>query len=289
VSKDREEIKDAADGKTLKEMVNRLLDAIDPDKHVEKAKEIFGTETPSEDQVKQAADKIINGACSAFDDPKVRNKIIEIKRKNEQIIDTVSIDAVISAGFDEAAKEKAKTVVKTFQKFIDENKDEITALQIFYSKPFGQRHLSFNQVKQLAEAIEKPPYKLTPELLWKAYEQLEKSKVRGAGAQKLLTNIISLVRFAMGEAEKLEPYPETVNERFDQWLLKQKEQGRVFTDEQLEWLRMIRDHVAASLTIEVEDFEYTPFNAKGGIQRVFQLFGEDMVVILNDLNKALAA
>ena len=288
-SKDREEIKDAAGGKTLKQMVNGLLDAIDPDKHVEKAKEIFGTKIPSEDQVKQAAGKIIDGACSAFDDPKVRNTIIEVKRKNEQIIDTISTDGLISAGFDQAAKEKAKTVVDTFQKFIDENKDEITALQIFYSKPFGQRHLSFNQIKQLAEAIEKPPYKLTPELLWKAYEQLEKSKVKGAGAQKLLTNIISLVRFAMGEADTLEPYPETVNERFDQWLSKQNEQGRKFTDEQMEWLRMIRDHVAASLTIEVDDFEYTPFNAKGGIQRVFQLFGENVGAILNDLNEALAA
>jgi len=129
----------------------------------------------------------------------------EIKKRNEQIIDTVSIDEVITAEFDEAAKEKAKTLVDTFKKFIEENRDEITALQIFYSKPFGQRHLSFSQIKQLAEAIEKPPYKLTPEILWKAYEQLEKSKVRGAGAQKLLTNIISLVRFAVGEARYLNP------------------------------------------------------------------------------------
>jgi type I restriction enzyme R subunit len=128
---DRKEIEKASDGKSLKEMVNELLDAIDPEKHIAKAKEIFQTPTPTEDQVKQAAEKIVSDACSPFDDPKVRNTLIEIKRKNEQIIDTVSTDAVISAGFDEFAKEKAKSVVDTFEKFINENKDEITALQIF--------------------------------------------------------------------------------------------------------------------------------------------------------------
>lgn len=287
--KDKKEIEEISGGKSLKQMVNGLLDAIDPEKHVQKAKEIFKTEAPTEDQVKEAAKRIVNDACSAFDDPKLRNTIIDIKRKNEQIIDTVSTDQVISVGFDEAAKEKAKTLVDTFQRFIQENRDEITALQIFYSKPFGQRHLSFSQIKQLAEAIQKPPYKLSPEILWNAYEQLEKSKVRGAGAQKLLTNIISLVRFAMGEADVLEPYPETVNERFERWLSRQKEQGRGFTDEQTEWLLMIRDHIAASLTIEVDDFDYTPFSAKGGVQRVYQLFGQEFGMVLNELNEALAA
>lgn len=288
-AKDQKEIEQAAGGKSLKDMVNGLLDAIDPDKHGAKAKEVFQTETPTEAQVKEVAAKIVNQACTPFDEPKLRNTIIEIKRKNEQIIDTVSTDVVISAGFDESAKEKARTVVDTFRKFIDENKDEITALQIFYSKPFGQRHLSFDQIKQLAEAIEKPPYKLTPELLWKAYEQLEKSKVKGAAPQKLLTNIISLVRFAMGEVDLLEPYPETVDKRFNRWLSKQKEQGRAFTNEQMDWLGMIKDHIAASLTIEVDDFEYTPFSDRGGVHKMLQLFGQDMETVLNGLNEALAA
>jgi type I restriction enzyme R subunit len=286
---DRKEIEKASDGKSLKEMVNGLLDAVDPEKHIEKAKEIFQTQTPTEDQVKQAAEKIVSDACSPFDDPKVRNTIIEIKRKNEQIIDTVSTDEVISAGFDESAKEKAKSVVDTFEKFINENKDEITALQIFYSKPFGQRHLSFSQIKQLAEAIEKPPYRLTPELLWKAYEKLEKSKVRGGTPQSLLTNIISLIRFAMGESDVLVPYSETVNERFNRWFSKQREQGRTFTGEQVVWLRMIRDHIATSLTIEPDDFEDKPFSDRGGAYRLFQLFGNDSKGILNELNEALAA
>ena len=93
---------------------------------------------------------------------------------------------------------------------------------------------------------------------------MEESKVRVAGPQKLLINIISLIRFAIGESDVLEPFPETVNHRFDNWLAQQEKQEKKFTPEQIEWLEMIKDHIAASLSIEMEDFEYAPFYEKGG-------------------------
>jgi type I restriction enzyme R subunit len=122
------------------------------------------------------------------------------------------------------------------KKFIEENRDEITALQIIYSKPYGTRHLTYEEIKEIAEAIKKPPYHLTPELLWQAYEQLDRSKVRGAGAQKLLTDIISLIRFAAGKSDILEPFPETVNLRFERWRAQQERAGVRFTEAQIEWL-----------------------------------------------------
>ncbi len=87
------------------------------------------------------------------------------------------------------------------------------------------------------EAIRKPPYHLTPELLWQAYEQLDRSKVRGAGAQKLLTDIISLTRFAAGKSDVLEPFPETVNQRFKRWRAEQERAGVRFTQAQLKRYR----------------------------------------------------
>jgi type I restriction enzyme R subunit len=121
----------------------------------------------------------------------------------------------IYTGYDLQALERAKGTVESFKKFIEENRDEVTALQIIYSKPYDQRHLTYEQIKLLAEAIERPPYGLNPDLVWQAYEQLDKSRVKGAGPQKLLTNIVSLVRFAMGESPVLSPFPDAVNERFD--------------------------------------------------------------------------
>jgi len=179
-------------------------------------------------------------------------------------------------------------MVDSFKEFMEKNKDELTALRIIYSKPYGQRHLTYEQIKELARAIEKPPYQLTPELLWQAYLQLEQSKVRGAGPQKLLTNLVSLIRFAMGESEVLEPFPETVDERFDHWLAQQEAAGITFTPEQLEWLKYIKEHISTSLSIEMEDFESVPFNQKGGAVKAYNLFGGNLVAIIEELNEVLA-
>ena len=162
-------------------------------------------------------------------------------------------------------------------------------MQIIYSRPYGRRHLTYEAIKQLAEAIKKPPYLLTPEILWQAYNQLEKSKVKGASPQKLLTNIISLIRFAIGESDVLVPFPDTVNERFEHWLSLQGQAGRIFTSAQMEWLVMIRDHIATSLSIGLEDFELAPFYEKGGPVKIYQLFGQELNNILEELNEALAA
>jgi type I restriction enzyme R subunit len=125
-------------------------------------------------------------------------------------------------------------------------------------------------------------------LLWQAYEQLDKSKVRGAGAQKLLTDIISLIRFAAGKNDILEPFSETVNLRFERWRAEQERAGVRFTEAQVEWLLMIKDHIASSLGIEIGDFENVPFNQKGGAVRAYQLFGKGLDNILEELNEVLA-
>jgi len=286
---EKKEIQSSADGKSLKDITNILLDAIDPDKHIENAKEMFKTDEPVDEQVEQASKELADDACKIFDKPGFRNTLMDVKKRSEQVIDTVSIDEVTFSGFDSKAKEKAENVVTTFKEFIEENKNELDALEIIYSKPYGKRHLTFEQIKQLAEAIKKPPYNLTPEVLWKAYEQLEKSKVRGAGPQKLLTNIISLVRFATELSDTLEPFPEVVERKFRQWLEEQKNTGNEFTSEQLEWLEMIKNHIAASVSIEVEDFNYAPFYEKGGVVKLHKLFGSKVEKIMKQLNEVLVS
>jgi type I restriction enzyme R subunit len=241
--KDSEQIKQAAGDKPLKVIINTLLDAIDPDKQQEKAKQTFSTDKPTEEQLGKATKELTDIACKPFDNARFRNTLIEIKQKTEQIIDTVSKDEVTVAGFDKQAKDKSRGIIDTFKKFIEENKDEITALQLIYSKPFGQRHITFKQIEELADAMGKPPLNLDQEKIWQAYEQLEKSKVKNAGPQKLLTNIISLVRFAVGEADVLEPFSDVENLRFNDWLTRQQIQGRTFTKEQIDWLVMIKDHI----------------------------------------------
>lgn len=287
--RDAKQIKEVSHGKSLRELTNDLLDAIDPDRQIEKAKELHKADTPNEEQLKESAAALTNIACEPFDSAPLRNLLIEIKKRNEQTIDTVSQDTVLDAGWDEQAKERARGVIGSFKQFMEDNKDEITALQLLYSKPFGQRHLTYEQISELAEAIAKPPLRLKQETLWLAYEQLEKSKVRKAAADRTLTDIISLLRVAKEETEVLEPFGDVEDRRFQQWLGQQEAAGAEFTPEQIEWLNMIKDHIATSLQIEMDDFGLIPFAGKGGAVKAYQLFGDALNKMLDELNEVLAA
>ena len=57
----------------------------------------------------------------------------------------------------------------------------------------------------------------------------------------------------------------------------------------MHWLEMIRDHIAANLGIETDDFEYAPFSQEGGLGKVYQIFGDDLNAIIEELNNTLAA
>ena len=131
------------------------------------------------------------------------------------------------------------------------------------------------------------PHLNSPEALWQAYTMLEKSKVHGR--LQATADLISLVRFALEQATVLAPFSETVNDRFAHWLSSQQAAGSVFTPDQLQWLTMIRDHIAASLTVEPEDFEYVPFSERGGLGRATTLFGDRLPTLLTELTEALTS
>ena len=57
----------------------------------------------------------------------------------------------------------------------------------------------------------------------------------------------------------------------------------------MDWLRLIKDHIVSSYHIEIDDLDYTPFDSKGGRGKMFQLFGNEMNEIINELNEVLAA
>ncbi len=286
--KEKQEIQKIS-GKNMNEIVNELLDAVDPDKTIETARKMFDTTEPTKEQLNKATEELLDKASKPFDNPKFRSKIIEIKKKNEQIIDNISKDEILFAGFDDLAAEKARKIVNDFKNFIEENKDELTALQIIYSNPYPIRFLTYDAIKELAEAIEKPPYYLTTDKLWAAYEKLEKSKVRGAGPHKLLTDIVSLLKFELGEIQILEPFSYTVDKRFEEWISNKKKQGVTFTSEQLEWLKMIKDHIATSMSITKDDLEQTPFHNKGGLIKANKIFDGKIDKVMEELQEALVS
>lgn len=112
---------------------------------------------------------------------------------------------------------------------------------------------------------------------------------KGTGPQKLMTTIISLIRFAAGESNVLEPFSKTAEDRFDGWLAEPEKLGRTFAPEQMEWLIMVKDHIASSVSISMEYFENVPFNQKGGAIKAYQLFGAGLDDILREFNGVMVA
>ena len=284
---DRAEL-EALAGQSLQQLTRAMVEAIDPDRQLETAREATGEEQPTEGQIEASRLQLLRAAVEPIAaNPALRERILEVRRSYEQTIDEFSKDQVLGATYSVGAAERARKTVESFREFIELHKDEITALEILYSQPY-QRRLTFREIKELANAIGRPPYQWTPERLWQAYEALDRSRVRGSGG-RVLTDIVSLVRFALDHDDELVPYPELVRERFAAWLVQQGNSGRSFSNDQVVWLERIRDHIAASLGITTADFDYTPLVEQGGIGKAYELFGEGLMPMIDDLNDALAA
>ncbi|MGH2361789.1 MAG: type I restriction-modification enzyme R subunit C-terminal domain-containing protein [bacterium] len=285
---DRRALQEAARGVDLKQMTAALLKAVDPDAVLDAARQATGQDEPPEEAVALARRDLSEAAARPLAaNPELRQRLIDIRRSYEQTIDTVSRDAVIEAGYSADATERARAMVRSFREFIEQHRDEITALQVLYSRPYRQR-LSYPEIKALADALQLPPRALTPDRLWAAYQQLDRSRVRGSG-QRVLSDIVSLVRFAIGEDAELVPFSDLVGKRFDAWLEAQQLMGRAFTAEQRSWLEAIRDHIAGSVSMGLEDFQLAPFDQQGGLGRAYALFGKNLDALLDELNRELVA
>ncbi len=131
---------------------------------------------------------------------------------------------------------------------------------------------------------------LNPKIVWSAYSIIADSQgrpKRGSGGQAL-ADVVQLVRHALDpETEVLQPFSETVETRFENWLLDQMETGVNYDDEQVRWLRDIANHIGGSMEIQIQDFDYTPFSKNGGLGKVHSLFGEEIHTLLSELNEVL--
>ena len=282
---DRRAVEAGTGGTSLKELVAGLVKAADPDAALDAAREATGQDDPPEETVNRVEKEMLDAAALPFAaNPQLRQRLTEIHRAYEQTIDNLTADTVIRAEFSVA---ESDSLTRSFKDYIEENRDEITALQVLFQRPYRQR-LSYDDIRALADALQSPPRSWTAGRLWDAYRQLDQSKVRGS-SQRVMADIVSLVRFAIGSDEELAPFAEQVEERFQGWLAMQETAGRVFTGEQRQWLEAIKGHIAGSVSIEPGDLQYPPFAQRGGIGRACALFGGELAALLEELNLALAA
>lgn len=272
-------------GLPAEELAGNLLNAFDEDVLTAKARQRFGTPTP--EQYAQVQKEAVNQAVMPFHNPDAREFIENVRRSHEQIIDNVNLDAVTFAGFDVQKEANADRTIQTFRNFIEENKDEILALRIVYSQTYKDRPMVISKLKALYEKLKAQG--VTIDRLWDCYAIRKPDKVRGKSTIHQLADLISIIRFEMGYGDNLQPFAETVNYNFMRWTLRRNAGAVHFTDEQMEWLRLVKDHIAVSLSIEPEDLELNPFDRKGGLGRFYEAFGEQYEQILQEMNVELVA
>ena len=87
--RDQARIAQASGGATLKALAHGIVAAMSPDETTE------------------AASLLVLQAIKPLCDPKLRNLLIELKKQSEQLIDTVTQDQVLEAGYSAAARERA--------------------------------------------------------------------------------------------------------------------------------------------------------------------------------------
>ena len=267
-------------------IAENLLNAFDEDVILEQAKKNTDISNPTEEQIKNAQKELVKAASAPFYDPDIRDFIENVRRSHDQIIDSVNLDEVIFAGFDVQQEENVNKVISGFRIFIEENKDEIVALRIIYDVAYKDRPMIIEKLKELYEKLKSQG--ITVERLWDCYAIKQPDKVKRSTMSQI-TDLISMIRFEMGYAETLVPFVDKVNYNFMQWTFKKNAGHIQFTEEQMEWLRLIKDHIAVSLSILPEDLDLTPFDRKGGLLGFYDTFGDSYEQILQEMNVALVA
>ncbi len=232
----------------------------------------------------------VAAACAPFDQPALRDEIDNARREREQIIDHINLDQVTFAGYSEQAERQARATIQSFTDYITQHKDEIAALSFFYEQPYKRRALTFDMIEALHEQVSRPPLMLTTERLWSAYARVHASQVAGVSSKRQLTDLVSLVRFALGLDAELKPFADEVDRRFQAWIFRHNAQrGTAFTPEQTEWLRLMKEHIASSCSIGRGDFDYAELADKGGLQKAWAVFGKELDGMMTEMNEELVA
>ncbi len=288
--KEKKQFAEKANGKSVSQVVKELLNAFNPDvlEEIEsKVRTEMAGAAPVEIDaaIKVKTEKLQNEAAKVFTG-ELNEYIENVRKAHEQKIDLANPDEVIHLGWDKDNSNKAKELIANFSEWMQLHKDEIMALQIFYNQPFRRRELTYTMIKEVLEKLQNDKPTLAPMNVWRAYEALEQCN---GSPRNELTAIVSLIRKISGLDTTLTAYDKIVDKNFQDWVFKKQAGATKFNEEQMQWLRMIKDYVVNSFHIDKDDFDLNPFNAQGGLGKMWQLFGDKTEEIINELNEALAA
>ena len=236
----------------------------------------------SAEEIEQARD----AALFPFNEPSLREFLLDLAQKCYIYIDELTPDAVITAEFSE---QKAAGLIASFREFIHAHKDELGALSIIYRQAYKSRHLTRALIDELYARLRGENLSIAS--LWGAYALTQKERVKAprSGAEKL-TNLVQLVRFEFGFDEQLRDFGGVANSRFELFKGRQlKRNGAPFTPEQAAFLAQIKDYIIENGYIESADIQALN-DAHGDDNAIYvarALFGANFATLFDELNVAL--
>lgn len=279
-------VRDMTGGATLGDMAKALLSATDPDKIEDKAKADYETDEPTPEQL-ETVQKALSREASSYLTGELIDYLDNVRKVHEQYIDTHNLDRVTYAGWSERQQADNEALISDFRAFIEAHKEEITALRILYNLPYQQRPVTYQMVKEVLDILKKERPTLAPVRIWEAYERIDRVDSKPTSE---LTALIALIRRVIGLDEVLTLHEKRIDKAFQTWVFQKQAGASVkFNEEQMQWLRAMKEHIISSFALEREDLDYTPFDSMGGLGKLYQLFGDEMDELIEELNTALVA
>lgn len=240
------------------------------------------------DEMRKAARHELVGQARQPINGKWIELIDSIRRDKEQKIDHESLDELVRAEWSADTVQHATDLVNEFKQLLVSHKNELTALEIFFDQPYNRREVTYSMIREVMEVIKQDKPALAPVRVWSAFAQLD--DYTGKQPQTELGMLVALIRRVCGIDSTLASYESTVRKNFRDWIMKRHAgAGQKFNEAQMNWLQMIRDHISSSFHFEREDLEMAPFDSRGGLGRMHQLFGSGMDDLINEMNEELAA
>ncbi|MCG8526699.1 MAG: DEAD/DEAH box helicase family protein [Opitutales bacterium] len=289
-AEDQDKIESQTNGKPLASIVRDLFQALDGD-HIEaRARtiaEVPDTANPGEAAREQACKELVREAAKPLNGKRI-DLLVEIRKEKEQTIDHDSRDQVLNVGWDQEMQDQAQRFIEEFRTFLHQNKDELVALTIFFDQPYRRRDITLRMIKEVLNKLKQDAPKLAPLRIWQAYEQLQGHKTMHPKSE--LTALVALIRKVSGIDKTLNPFGDTVRKNFQSWIMtRHSGKNPKFTEVQMSWLQNIRDQICTSLKFDRDDLNYPPFDQKGGLGKMHQLFGNEMDALIDELNEELVA
>lgn len=295
--KEKDEFKRLSNGADLNDIASGLKHVYDEEQLKNDLLKTYPDyDSMTEAEQKKAKAKIVKqrtkNVATALYDAKVRQYLLKITNSNDQTIDP-AIDKILSQGFAPDIEQNKEKIRATFRDFINENKDEITALQIIYNQDYRNRKLTEENIGQLYDKMVLYNSCLQKEMLFNAYKELTRKKT---ALQKLI-DIVQIIKYEWKQIDEIYPFADLVRNNYKQWIFernknKQGERGagkEPFSPEQLQWLELIRDYIAVNASITPQALRSGRFFELGGGPKFASLFKDEAKKILDEMNTKLAA